>query len=303
MSAPALPSAEAPPLKTLDVLGRRMTYAQIGPAGGGGRTLLFQHGNPTSSYLWRNVMRPLADLGRCLAVDLIGMGGSDKLPEAGPMTYSLAEHARHLDAAWAQLAPEGPVTLVLHDWGGFLGFDWARRHPERVEALVYMETIVGPVPTWADFSQAAAPVFQGLRSDAGEAMVLDKNVFVEKILPGSVLRGLTEAEMAVYRAPFATPGEDRRPTLDFPRQIPIEGRPPEIAEAAAAYAAFLAASPIPKLFINAEPGAILTGKVRERCRAWPNQTEATVRGSHFIQEDSPAEIAEAIRAFLTQTQG
>lgn len=283
------------PEKSLTVHGRRMTYVEIGE----GRPILFQHGNPTRAYLWRDVMRPLADLGRCIAVDLIGMGGSDKLPNPGPMTYSLAEHARHLDEAWAQLVPDGPVTLVLHDWGGFLGFDWARRHPDRVEAIVYMETIVAPVPDWDAWNEAARPIFQALRSEAGEGMILDKNVFVERILPGSILRDLTEAEMDVYRAPFLRPGEDRRPTLDFPRQIPIAGEPSEVVEAVAAYADWLAASPVPKLFVNAEPGAILKGPVREICRTWPNQTEVTVKGSHFIQEDSPAEIAAAIRDFLS----
>ncbi|MEM1316180.1 MAG: haloalkane dehalogenase [Pseudomonadota bacterium] len=287
------------PEKRLTVHGRTMTYCEIGE----GRPILFQHGNPTRAYLWRNIMRPLADLGRCIAVDLIGMGGSDKLPDAGHMSYSLAEHARYLDEAWAQLAPEGPVTLVIHDWGGYLGFDWARRHPERVEAIVYMETIVAPVPGWEAWNEAARPVFQGLRSEAGEGMVLDKNVFVERILPGSILRDLSEAEMATYRAPFAEAGEARRPTLDFPRQIPIGGEPAETAAGAEAYAAWLAASPIPKLFVNAEPGAILIDEVREICRAWPNQTEVTVKGSHFIQEDSPAEIAEAIRAFLEPIRG
>lgn len=291
------------PLKSIEVLGRRMTYSEIGSEDSAGAPILFQHGNPTSSYLWRNIMRPLADLGRCIAVDLIGMGGSDKLPDAGPMTYSLAEHARHLDVAWAQLAPEGPVTLVLHDWGGWLGFDWARRHPDRVAAIVYMETIVAPIDGWDDFPEAATPIFKGLRSAAGEEMILEKNMFVERILPGSILRDLSDAEMDVYRAPFLGAGEDRRPTLDFPRQIPIGGEPAATAEGAAAYSEWLGGSPVPKLFINAEPGAILTGKVREICRAWPNQTEATVKGSHFIQEDSPAEIAAAIRAFLAPLRG
>ncbi|MEM6441318.1 MAG: haloalkane dehalogenase [Pseudomonadota bacterium] len=292
-------SAEPLPEKSLTVQGRRMTYAEIGE----GRPILFQHGNPTRAYLWRNIMRPLADLGRCIAVDLIGMGGSDKLPEPGPMRYSLAEHGRHLDEAWARLVPDGPVALVLHDWGGYLGFDWARRHPDRVEAIVYMETIVAPVPGWEDWNEAARPVFQALRSEAGEAMILEKNLFVERILPGSILRELTDAEMARYRAPFAEAGEGRRPTLDFPRQIPIGGEPEETAAVAAAYAEWLGGAAVPKLFVNAEPGAILTGAMRELCRAWPNQTEATVAGSHFIQEDSPAEIAAAIRAFLGPIRG
>jgi haloalkane dehalogenase len=210
----------------VEVLGRRMTYAEAGA----GPPILFQHGNPTSAYLWRNILPQLADLGRCIAVDLIGMGGSDKLPDSGPGRYSIAEHARHLDAAWEALGVTDDAVLVLHDWGSALGFDWARRHPDRVQGLAYMEAIVRPIPDWDAWPENARSIFQALRSEAGEAMILEKNVFVERILPASVLRGLTEAEMAHYRAPFAEPGEGRRPTLDFPRAIPIAGEPPEVVE-------------------------------------------------------------------------
>lgn len=289
-------ATEPLPLRTLKVHGRTMAYAETGA----GRPILFQHGNPTSSYLWRNVMRPLAGAGRCIAVDLIGMGGSDKLPDSGPGRYAIAEHARHLDAAWDRLVPEGKVVLVLHDWGSALGFDWARRHPDRVAGIVYMEAIVRPIPSWDDWPEAARGIFQKLRSPDGEAMVLDKNVFVERILPASVLRELSEAEMAHYRAPFAEPGEGRRPTLDFPRQIPIAGEPPEIAEMAASYARFLETSDIPKLFVDADPGSILTGPQRAACLGWPAQEVVRVAGSHFIQEDSPDEIAAAVAAFLAK---
>ncbi|GGC59260.1 haloalkane dehalogenase [Chelatococcus reniformis] len=279
--------------KYATVLGRRMAYVDEGE----GDAIVFQHGNPTSSYLWRNVMPHCAGLGRLVACDLIGMGQSDKLPGSGPGRYTYREHREHLFALWDQLGLGDKVVLVLHDWGSALGFDWARQHPERVRGIVYMEAIVQPV-TWADWPENARRVFQGFRGEGGEEMVLNKNVFVERVLPGSVLRPLSEAEMAVYRAPFATAGEDRRPTLTWPRQIPIEGEPKDVVEVVADYGRFLAQSPIPKLFINAEPGSILTGRPREACRTWPNQTEVTVKGIHFIQEDSPDEIGQATASFL-----
>lgn len=287
------------PLKHVEVLGRRMAYAEMGE----GRPIVFQHGNPTSSYLWRNIMPALAEMGRCVAVDLIGMGGSDKLPGSGPMRYSFAEHAKYLYAAWEALGIADDVVLVLHDWGTALGFDWARQNAEKVAGIAHMEGIVMPVPDWEAWPEAARGVFQGMRSEAGEAMVLDKNVFVERILPGSTLGGIGEADMAVYRAPFAEPGEGRRPTLDWPRQIPIAGEPTEMAETVARYATWLAESPVPKLFVNAEPGAILTGPQRDFARTFPNQTEVTVKGVHFIQEDSSAEIAAALRSFIAALPG
>ena len=197
------------------------------------------------------------------------------------------DHARYLDAWFDAIVPARPVTLVVHDWGSALGFDWARRHPERVRGVVYMEALVRPV-TWAEWPEPARKIFQAMRSPGGEEMVLQKNVFVERILPASVLRGLTEAEMAVYRRPFLEPGESRRPTLTWPRQIPIDGEPADVVAIVDAYARWLAAADdLPKLFVNADPGVILTGPQREFCRRWPNQQEVTVRGSHFLQEDSP----------------
>ncbi len=280
--------------KFAEVLGRRMAYIDEGA----GDAIVFQHGNPTSSYLWRNVMPPCRALGRLVACDLIGMGDSDKLPDSGPGRYGFAEHRRYLDALWDRLDLGGRIVLVLHDWGSALGFDWARRHRDRVAGIVYMEALVAPL-SWDDWPANARAVFQGFRSPGGEDMILTKNIFVERVLPKGVLRGLSEAEMTYYRAPFANPGEDRRPTLDWPRQIPIEGWPAEMGQIVEHYAAFLAASDtLPKLFINAEPGSILTGRQRAFCRTWPNQTEITVRGEHFIQEDSPREIGDAIAAFV-----
>ncbi len=275
------------------VLGRRMACVDHGQ----GDAIVFQHGNPTSSYLWRNVMPHCEGLGRLVACDLIGMGDSDKLPDSGPERYTFAEQRKYLDALWETLGLGDRIVLVLHDWGSALGFDWARRHPDRVAGIAYMESIVTPVG-WADWPENARKVFQGFRSPAGEAMVLEKNVFVERVLPGSVIRPLSDEEMAEYRRPFAQPGEDRRPTLTWPRQIPIEGEPADVVRIVEDYSAWLAGSPIPKLFINAEPGSILTGRPREVCRSWPNQTEITVKGTHFIQEDSPDEIGQAVAAFV-----
>ena len=278
-----------------DVLGSQMAWVEMGK----GAPIVFLHGNPTSSYLWRNIMTPLADLGRCIAPDLIGMGDSDKLADSGPGSYRFVEHRRYLDGLLDQLVPDGKITLVIHDWGSALGFDWAHRHPDRVAGITYMEGIVHPYE-WDTFSQQARPVFEGMRSAAGEAMILEKNIFVERILPGSILRDLTDEEMAEYRRPFTNAGEDRRPTLTWPRQIPIAGEPADVVAIVADYGKWLAQTDIPKLFINADPGAITTGPVRDFCRTWPNQTEVTVAGAHFIQEDSANEIAAAIRDWINK---
>ncbi|WP_417520036.1 haloalkane dehalogenase [Minwuia sp.] len=282
------------PKKHVEVHGRQMAYVEMGE----GDPIVFLHGNPTSSYLWRNIMPHVKDLGRCIAPDLIGMGDSDKLPDSGPDRYRFVEHRHYLDGLLQALGVTGKVTLVIHDWGSALGFDWANRHRDAMQGICFMEGIVQPIPGWDDFSKDATPVFQGFRSDAGETMVLEKNIFVEKVLPGSVLRGLTEEEMAVYRRPFAAAGEDRRPTLTWPRQIPIAGEPEDVVAIVQDYADWMARNDLPKLFINATPGAILTGKVREFCRSWKNQTEVTVKGSHFIQEDSPHEIGEALKDWI-----
>ena len=286
-------SADEHPKQFIDVNGKRMAYVELGA----GEPIVLQHGNPTSSYLWRNIMPALAEHGRCIAVDLIGMGDSAKLDDPGPEGYRYVEHRDFLFAAWEQLGVTDNVTLVIHDWGSALGFDWARQNPDKVRGIAYMEGIVRPV-TWDEWPEAAKGIFQGFRSDAGEQLVLENNVFVERVLPGSVLRDLSHAEMTVYRRPFQNPGEDRRPTLTWPRQIPIEGEPADVHEIVSGYARWLAESEVPKLFVNAEPGAILTGPQREFCRTFPNQTEVTVAGSHFIQEDSPTEIAAAIAAWL-----
>jgi len=290
MSDP-IPAADPYPRRRVRVLDSEMAYVDVGA----GDPVVFLHGNPTWSYLWRNVIPHVESVGRCLAPDLIGMGDSGRAP-AG--SYRFVDHARYLDA-WFEALGLTRVTLVAHDWGSALGFHWARRHPERVRGIAYMEALVRPV-TWEEWPEVARQVFQAMRSPAGEEMVLTKNVFVERILPRSVLRGLGEVEMAVYRRPYLEPGESRRPTLTWPRQIPIEGEPADVVAIADAYSRWLATSDVPKLFVNADPGVILTGPQREFCRRWPNQREITVRGSHFVQEDSPHEIGRALAEFVAR---
>jgi haloalkane dehalogenase len=281
--------------RRVEVLGSRMAYVEMGA----GRPIVFQHGNPTSSYLWRNILPKLADLGRCIAIDLIGMGDSDKLPDSGPQRYTFAEQQRYWSGALAALGIERDIVFVLHDWGTALGFDWCSRHPQAVAGVCHMEGIPKRI-SWAEWPPAAVDIFKAFRSPAGEDLVLENNVFVEKVLPASILRKLSDEEMDAYRAPFRRAGEDRRPTLTWPRQIPLEGEPPEVCEVVDAYGRFMQATPIPKLFISAEPGMIMNGAPGEFARTWKNQSEVTVKGLHFIQEDSPDEIAQAIRGWLAK---
>ncbi len=286
MSDATISAADPNPRKRVKVDGVEMAYVDVGA----GEPIVFLHGNPTSSYLWRNVIPHLTGLGRCLAPDLVGMGDSGRTPDG---SYRFVDHARYLDGWFDAIGLKRDVTLVVHDWGSALGFHWAHRNQASVKAIAYMEAIVRPVSS-AEWPEAARKVFMGMRSPAGEEMVLKNNVFIERILPGSILRKLSDDEMAVYRKPYIEAGEARRPMLTWPRQIPIDGEPADVTAIVKAYSEWLATSSIPKLFINAEPGAILIGAQREFCRGWPNQREVTVRGSHFIQEDSPHEIGGAI---------
>ena len=273
----------------VDVLRTRMAYVERGE----GDPIVLLHGNPTSSYLWRDVVPHLEGQGRCIAPDLVGMGDSAKLAESGPDRYTFVEHRRHLDALLDALGVATAVTFVVHDWGSALAFDWANRHRDAVRGIAFMEAIVAPL-TWEDWPEQAREIFRGLRSPAGEQMILERNLFVEAILPGSILRPLTAAEMEEYRRPFAEPGEGRRPTLTWPRQIPIDGEPADVAGIVEAYSQWLAGSEVPKLFVNAEPGAILTGRQRELVRRWPAVREVTVPGIHFVQEDSASQIGTAV---------
>ena len=284
--------------KITTVNGKRMAYVDEGE----GDPIVFQHGNPTSSYLWRNIMPHCAGLGRLIACDLIGMGDSEKLDNSGPGRYTYTEQREYLYALWRQIGVSDNVIFVIHDWGSALGFDWANQNRDKVQGIAYMEAVVKNMD-WADFPENARGVFQGFRSEAGENMVLDKNIFVERVLPGAVIRGLGEEEMSHYRKPYLEPGEDRRPTLTWPRQIPIEGEPPEVCQIVEDYGAWLSQCDLPKLFVNADPGSILTGPQREFCRAWPNQTEVTVKGTHFVQEDSPDEIGQAVATFVKGIRG
>lgn len=279
--------------KHINVLDEEMAYVDVGT----GDPIVFLHGNPTSSYLWRNIIPHLEGLGRCIAPDLIGMGDSAKLRPSGPDRYTFVEHRKYLDAFLEAVGVTDSVVLVIHDWGSALGFDWANRHQEAVRGIAYMEGITLPL-TWDDWPDDAKKVFQAFRSPGGEEMVLEKNIFVERVLPAAVIRDLTDEEMAAYIAPFKEPGESRRPTLSWPRQIPVEGEPPEVVKIVDDYGAWLSQSEMPKLFINADPGSILTGRARDFCRTWPNQQEVTVSGRHFVQEDSPDEIGAAVAAFV-----
>ena len=284
--------------KFITIKGRQMAYVDEGQ----GDAIVFQHGNPTSSYLWRNIMPHCEGLGRLIACDLIGMGESEKLDNSGPDRYTYAEQRDYLFALWDQIGVGDNVIFVIHDWGSALGFDWSNQNRDRVQGLAYMEAVVKTL-NWSDFPDLGRKVFQGFRSEAGESMILDKNMFVERVLPGAVIRDMTEAEMNVYRKPYLAEGEDRRPTLTWPRQIPIEGEPENVCRIVDDYGAWLAQSDVPKLFINAAPGSILTGEQREFCRTWPNQTEVTVNGIHFVQEDSPDEIGHAVAEFVKGIRG
>ena len=278
--------------QSANVNGKRIAYLEAGA----GDPIVLLHGNPTSSFLWRNIIPELEGCGRVIAPDLIGQGDSEKLPASeGPDRYSFEVAFDYLDGLLRELDASQNITLVIHDWGSGLGFHWARLNPESVKGIAYMEAIVMPM-TWEDWPESARGIFQGFRSPKGEDLVLERNMFVEAVLPSSVIRDLSDEEMAAYRAPFDSP-EHRQPTLNWPRQIPINGEPPHMVERVDAYAAFMAKTDIPKLFVNADPGSILVGKQRDFCRTWPNQTEVTVKGLHFVQEDSPLEIGQAVAAW------
>jgi haloalkane dehalogenase len=266
---------------------------------GEGAPIIFEHGNPTSSYLCRNVMPACRGLGRLIACDMIGMGDSEKLPNSGPNRYTYAEHRDYLFALWKQLELGNDVVFVLHDWGSALGFDWASQHRDQVQALVFMEAFVMPIE-WEDFPESGRDLFRALRSPAGNDLVLNQNIFIEKLLPGGMLRDLSTEEMAEYRRPYLTPGEDRRPMLTWPRQIPLGGEPADVVEVISKYGRWLAQSQIPKLYIHAEPGEVDIGRRRTFVRQWPNQKEIEVKGGHFVQEDSPTELGVAISGFVRE---
>jgi haloalkane dehalogenase len=273
----------------ISINNKNIAYAESGS----GDPIIFLHGNPTSSYLWRNITPHLESQGRCICIDLIGMGDSDKLDNPDENSYQFEEHYHYVNAAIESLTNGENITFVIHDWGSALGFNWCYHNPDSVKGIAYMEAIVKEM-TWEDWRDEAKGIFQGFRSDAGESLILEKNYFVERVLPGSIIRRLRDEEIEEYRRPFLNPGEDRRPTLSWPREIPIEGQPENVCKIVNQYAEWMQTNDIPKLFINAEPGAIITGRMRDFCRSWKNQTEVTVKGIHFIQEDSPDDIGKAI---------
>jgi haloalkane dehalogenase len=278
--------------KRISINGKHLAYTESGS----GDPIIFLHGNPTSSYLWRNITPYLESQGRCVCIDLIGMGDSDKLDNPDENSYRFEEHYHYINTAIESLTNGENITFVLHDWGSALGFNWCYHNPESVKGIAYMEAIVKEL-TWDDWRDEAKGIFQGFRSDAGESLVLEKNYFVERVLPGSIIRKLSEEEMEEYRRPFINEGEDRRPTLSWPREIPINNHPENVCAIVNRYAEWMQTNDLPKLFINAEPGAITTGRIRDFCRSWKNQTEITVKGIHFIQEDSPDEIGNAISSW------
>lgn len=282
-------AADPHPRKRVRVLDTEISYVDTGE----GDPIVFLHGNPTSSYLWRNVIPFLRDLGRCLAPDLVGMGQSGPSPTAH---YRFFDHVRYLDAWFDALHLERNVILVIHDWGSALGFHRARRHPQSIQGIAYMEAIVQP-RRWSDFPPGRDAIFRKLRSQEGEHMILDDNFFIESVLPKSVIRQLGDAEMTAYRAPFLS-RESRLPTLVWPRELPIEGEPADVIAAVESYGAWLAASAVPKLLICADEGTLLIGKPLQFSRTWRNQREVTVTGRHFVQEDSPEQIGRAVAAFV-----
>ncbi|MET7280113.1 haloalkane dehalogenase [Kribbella sp. NPDC005582] len=280
-------------MRFAEVNGLRMAYREIGT----GRPIVFLHGNPTSSYLWRAFLDPVSRYGRCVAPDLIGMGASGKAPDPGPTSYRFADHADQLETFLELIGIHDDLVIVGHDWGGVLGFDWARRHPSAIRGIAYLETLIAPV-SWTGDNAPDPALFKALRSSAGEQLVLADNVFVEKVLPAGTIRQLLDEEMDAYRAPYVQPGESRRPTLTWPREIPIDGEPADVHDTVTRNAEWMASNLIPKLFINGDPGALLTGPLRRKCRTWPNQQEVTVPGLHFLPEDSPDEITTALTAWL-----
>ena len=276
-----------------EILGKQMAYLDSGE----GQSIVFLHGNPASSFLWRNITPAVKDLGRIIVPDLIGMGDSEKLEGIDNPDYKYHGQYKYLSALLDSLDLGGEINLVIHDWGSAMGFQYARENPDRIKSITFMEAIVMPL-TWDQWPENARNIFQLMRSEAGEEIVLEKNVFVERILLNDSANGFSDDEKAEYIRPFKNPGEDRRPTLTWPRQIPIDGSPKAVIDEVTKNGEFHKNSGIPKLFINADPGSILVGDQREFVRSWNNLKEVTVKGNHFIQEHSPKEIGDALKNFI-----
>jgi haloalkane dehalogenase len=287
---PIISTEDASYRKRVSVLDTNMAYVDVGEED----PIIFLHGNPTPSYLWRNIIPHLLPLGRCLAPDFVGMGNSGTASDGG---YRFVDHQRYLDAWFEAMVPKEKIILVVHDWGSALGFAWGQRHPERIRAVVYMEAIVRPFLSWDEWPDSTREFFKAQRTPAGEELILEKNLFIEYLLP---LRGISEEAIEVYRRYYRNPGSPRQPMLTWTRELPIEGQPEDVTRIVDSYSRWLASSSIPKLFIDADPAGFLIGAQREFCRAWPNQQEITVKGAHFLQEDSPHEVGEAIARFVAK---
>lgn len=290
MTQPAISTEDISYRKYVPVLGAHIAYVDVGT----GDPIVFLHGNPTPSYLWRNVIPHLLPLGRCLAPDCVGMGNSGPAPDGG---YRFVDHQRYVDAWFETLGIDRNVILVVHDWGSALGFSWAQRHPNSVKAIVYMEGIVRPFLSWDEWPEATRAFFQAQRTAAGEDLILQKNLFIEYLLP---LRNIAPEVMEVYRCHYRNPGPSRQPMLTWTRELPIAGEPEDVVRIVESYSRWLSTNPVPKLFIDAEPAGFLIGAQREFCRAWPNQQIVTVKGSHFLQEDAPQAVGEAIARFVAK---
>lgn len=276
-------------MPTVDVLDSTMAYQETGS----GTPMVFLHGNPTSSHLWRKVMPRIGGPGRLLAPDLIGMGASGK----PAIEYTFADHARYLEA-WLDTVDVDRAVLIGHDWGGALAFDWAARHPGRALGVAFLETIVRPL-AWEEFPESARPVFESLRAPGvGEAMVLEQNVFIEQALPGTVLTGLSPEDLDAYRRPYPTP-ESRRPLLAWPRAMPLGGEPPEVVARVQAYDRWLAGSTgVPKLLLTFAPGpgTMIDTAMVQWCRDNVASLDviACGRAGHHAPEDQPEAIAVAV---------
>jgi haloalkane dehalogenase len=290
MTYPAISTEDVSYRKRVFLLGTNIAYVDVGE----GDPVVFLHGNPTPSYLWRNIIPYLLPFGRCLAPDYVGMGNSGTAPNS---SYRLVDHQRYLDTWFEEMGLKKNVILIVHDWGSALGFSWAQRHPERIKALVYMEAIVRPFFSWDEWPEATREFFKRQRTPAGEELILQKNLFIEYLLP---LRGISPEAIEVYRRYYRNPGPSRQPMLTWTRELPIEGQPEDVTQIVDSYSRWLTTCPIPKLFINADPAGFLIGPQREFCRTWPNQQEITVKGAHFLQEDSPKEVGEGIARFVAK---
>jgi len=286
---PPISTEEASYRRRIAVLDTTMAYVDVGE----GDPIVFLHGNPTPSYLWRNVIPHLLPFGRCLAPDFVGMGNSGAAPDG---SYRFVDHRRYLDAWFDRLELKRNVILVVHDWGSALGFHWAQRHPERVKAIVYLEGIVRPFRSWDEWPEFSRAFFQAQRTPQGEGLILEKNLSIEWLLP---MRHIAPDAVEVYRRHYRNPGPSRMPMLAWTRELPIAGEPADVVAIVESYAQWLSASAIPKLFIDAEPAGFLIGAQREFCRAWPNQQTVLVEGAHFLPEEVPDEVGTAAARFVS----